>query len=165
LLKGEEMKKKCLTVFATVFLMASMAEARNVWKECGIGGMVFKKTGWAAVLSNVVWDLGSTATSSNISSDDLCEGQAATTAKFVNETYASIEEEVAKGNGEHISSLLGMLGCNSNQQEMLNTNLRSALKLQMSSADYLSNSSTQNAEKFYGTTMDQAKAAKCTAAL
>lgn len=159
------MKKKCLTVFAAVFLMASMAEARNVWKECGIGGMVFKKTGWAAVLSNVVWDLGTTATSSNVSSDDLCEGQAATTAKFVNETYASIEEEVAQGKGEHLSSLLNMLGCEASQHSSLTSDLRRTLKTQMSSASYTQNSNSENAEFFYGASIQYAKDAKCSAVL
>ncbi len=38
----------------------------NLWVDCGIGAMIFDNTAWAAATSNIIWDLGITATTSNI---------------------------------------------------------------------------------------------------
>src|SRR5688572_5993856 len=36
----------------------------NPFSDCGIGAALFPKTGWAAVTSNVIWDIGTTALTS-----------------------------------------------------------------------------------------------------
>lgn len=158
------MKKVFLySLFASIVLSANFASARNVWRECGIGGMIFKKTGWAAITSNIIWDLGTTATSSNVSSDDLCEGSSASAAGLIFETYAVLEEEVAMGKGQHLTAMLNMLGCSESSKAAVVTGLRSDLNVQMSKANYSTNSKSENAEIFFNSTMSHAKAANCSA--
>ncbi|MFZ4405475.1 MAG: DUF3015 family protein, partial [Pseudobdellovibrionaceae bacterium] len=127
-------------VFGSFALTANVASARNIWRECGIGGMLFKSTGWAAITSNIIWDLGTTATSSNVSSDDLCEGSSASTASFIHETYANLEEEIAVGQGTHVTAMLNMLGCDSSTHGGIISGLRSDLNSQMSQPEYSSHS-------------------------
>lgn len=150
-----------LVVMAACMALPQIASARNLWRECGIGGMIFKKTGWAAITSNIIWDLGTTATTSNVSSDDLCEGPSASTASFIHETYANLEEEVAIGEGEHLSAMLNMLGC-SNQQVMID-GIRTSLSTEMSQPSYSSRTRLQKAESFYNATMSETKNGNCSA--
>ncbi len=149
------------TIFATSALATNVASARNVWRECGIGGMLFSKTGWAAVVSNIIWDLGTTATSSNVSSDDLCEGSAASTANFINETHANLEEEIAVGKGAHLTAMLNMLGCQSGSHAGIISGIRSDLDSQMSNTEYSVQSKSLNAEKLFNITMSRAQTAQC----
>lgn len=151
------------SLFVTLALATTEASARNVWRECGIGGMIFKKTGWAAITSNIIWDLGTTATSSNVSSDDLCEGSSASTANYINETYANLEEEIANGHGTHVTAMLNMMGCKEKRHAKIISGLRTDLNAQMSKASYSSNSKSQNAEAFYDATVNRARAAHCAA--
>ncbi|MBI3771765.1 MAG: hypothetical protein HY272_03590 [Gammaproteobacteria bacterium] len=43
------------------------SQMKNPWLDCGIGAMIFTETKWAAVTSNVIWDLGTTAVTSGAS--------------------------------------------------------------------------------------------------
>ena len=148
-------------IFGSIALTVNVASARNVWRECGIGGMIFKKTGWAAITSNIIWDLGTTATSSNASSDDLCEGSTASTASFVNETYANLEEEIAVGQGAYLTAMLNMLGCKGTSHSEIVSGIRSDLSSQMSKAEYSLNSKSQNAENLFNATLSRAQIAHC----
>ena len=62
------MIKKTLAIISFVMIIVpSIATAdKVVWRDWGIGGMIFSDTSWAAIISNIIWDLGTTATSSNI---------------------------------------------------------------------------------------------------
>jgi hypothetical protein len=142
-------------------LVANQASAKNVWRECGIGGMLFKKTGWAAITSNIIWDLGTTATSSNVSSDDLCEGSSASNAKFIYESYANLEEEVAVGGGRHVVAMLNGMGCESSRHAEIITGLQSDLGAQMNNASYSSQPKLQNAEALYDSAVIRAQQAQC----
>lgn len=153
--------KKLLVISAMACLVAlpQVASARNVWRECGIGGMIFTKTGWAAIVSNIIWDLGTTATSSNVSSDDMCEGPTASAASFIHETYTNLEEEVAVGEGKHLTAMLDMLGC-SDQTTIIN-GLRSDLSNKMSQPSYSTQTRLQKAEGLYNATISRAQAGQC----
>lgn len=83
----------------------------NPWKQCGIGAMIFEDNGVAAAISNIIWDLGTTAVSSNISSQDSCEGVKVAAAQFINDSIVNIEEETVVGNGKHLTAMLNMMGC------------------------------------------------------
>ena len=159
-----------ISAIAILMVLPQMALARNVWRECGIGGMLFPETGWAAITSNITWDLGTTATSSNISSDSLCEGAEASTAKFVHETYTNLEEEVAMGRGKHLTALLTMLGCsdqtdrdqtNRDQMAMIVEGLRTDLSREMKMTDYAARTRLQKAEWFFNSAILHTKAGKC----
>ncbi len=145
-----------LVVILGAMLTAEPASAaKNLWRQCGIGGMIFRETGWAAIISNIIWDLGTTATSSEISSEDMCEGKAADTAKFINETYANLEEETAVGSGEHLVTMLNIVGCDAKAHPAIISSMRSDLQKRMSSADFSSQTKVQKAEAYYNGLMDK----------
>ncbi len=92
---------------------AAPAKANNVnpWQQCGLGAMVFPDNGTAAAISNVIWDLGTTAVSSNVSSQETCEGADVKTAQFIQQTFPVLEQEVAQGEGEYVAAMLNVRGC------------------------------------------------------
>lgn len=148
-----------------ITLGASSAFARNVWRECGIGGMIFRGTGWAAITSNIIWDLGTTATSSNVSSDDLCEGKGASTAKFIFENYASLEEQTAAGQGEHLSAMLNNLNCEAGSQAAIITSVRTDMAAAISSASFAQKTQSQKAEGYYNSVIKNAQISKACGAI
>lgn len=101
---------------AVVLLLAAAPAAQaqqkiNPWKHCGIGAMIFDDNGAAAAISNIIWDLGTTAVSSNISSQDTCKGVKVAAAQFINDSIVNIEEETVIGQGKHLTAMLNMMGC------------------------------------------------------
>lgn len=116
-----------LLLLSVLIFSSQAALARNVWRECGIGGMIFDNTGWAAITSNITWDLGTTATISNLSSQDLCEGRSASVAKFIYRSYAKLEEQTAMGSGEHLSAMFSILNCKKSSHEFITSKLQTNL--------------------------------------
>ncbi|WP_235956226.1 hypothetical protein [Grimontia sedimenti] len=49
--------------------------------------MIFNDIPAAAGISNVIWDLGTTAVSSNISSQETCEGSRVKAAMFIQDNF------------------------------------------------------------------------------
>lgn len=122
------MIKRCLgaAVLATAFIsMPSQANSGiNPWQECGIGAMVFPDNGVAAAISNIIWDLGTTAVSSNISSVGSCEGANVKTAQFIQQTFPVLEQEIAQGEGEYISAMLNVRGCEATAHQQIISTVR-----------------------------------------
>jgi hypothetical protein len=90
---------------------SAKAEKLNPWQSCGVGAIVFPENGAAAAISNIIWDLGTTAVSSNISSQENCAGEQAKTAMFIQATLPVLEQEVATGEGEYVTAMLELRGC------------------------------------------------------
>lgn len=95
---------------------SSAAEAKNTkdlnpWQDCGIGAMVFPANGVAAAISNIIWDLGTTAVTSNVSSQNSCNSEKAKTAMFIKATLPALEQDVATGEGEYLTAMLEIRGC------------------------------------------------------
>ena len=107
------LKKKVLAVLATTILMVPQLEARSLEKiftECGIGGMIFKTVPAGAAISNIIWDLGTTATSSDISSPESCKGSNAQVAMLIGNSYDKLEVEIAQGSGKYLDTLSTLSG-------------------------------------------------------
>ena len=92
-------------VLAGAFL-AAPAQAQNInpWQQCGIGAMIFPDNGAAAAVSNIIWDLGTTAVSTKISSQESCAGANVKTAMFIQQTFPVLEQEIAQGEGEYVAA-------------------------------------------------------------
>jgi len=88
----------------------------NAFSQCGIGAAIFTKNETAAIISNVIWDLGTTAFSSQTSSPDSCSGAKTTAALFINETYPVLEEQFVKGSGSHVVALMDIMQCDVSAQ-------------------------------------------------
>lgn len=138
-----------LLMLSGIVLFSTQAQARNVWRECGIGGMLFKETGWAAITSNIIWDLGLSATSSNVSSDDLCEGPTANVAKFVHETIAVVEEETIVGEGTHLVTMLDMIGCEESARAQIINDVRAQYVQELGAQNYSEQTKLDKAKNYH----------------
>lgn len=147
--------KKLMTAVAVLLLsvpMASFAEEGkklNPWTKCGIGAMIFDETAWAAAISNIIWDYGITATTSAASSDHTCEGKDVVAARFINDSYANLEEETVKGDGKHIHAMLDILGCNRESHEKIVNKVRADFGALIQDQSYYQRTSTEKAESYY----------------
>jgi len=87
----------------------------DVYAECGLGAMIFSRNTdndrILAMISNITWDLGTTAHSSNMSSAENCITREATAALFIMENLPQIEGDIAKGTGDHLAAAVGSFGC------------------------------------------------------
>ncbi|MEK9727670.1 MAG: DUF3015 family protein [Candidatus Margulisiibacteriota bacterium] len=140
--------KKILLIMLLTISIQSFAKT-NAWRDCGIGAIVFPDNGSLAAISNLIWDLGTTAVTSQISSEETCSGAKASTAKFIMETYPILEEETIRGNGEHVDSMLTMLNCNINSKSKLTESIRSSLADEMAKVAYVDLTRSEKAEAFY----------------
>lgn len=126
------MKLALISAAAVVLSMASSPvvqaqEQMNPWTQCGIGAMIFEKNGTAAAISNIIWDLGTTAVSSNISSKESCKGANIAAAQFINDAIVNIEEETVIGEGEHLTAMLNLMGCESSAHQQIIQQVRADL--------------------------------------
>ncbi len=125
------MKKLLVSAVALSALFAGNAlaaeEKINPWKHCGIGAVIFDDNGTAAALSNVIWDLGTTAVSSQISSKDSCEGARVKAAQFIQDNYNQVLEETSQGNGQHVTAMLEMLDVEAAKQPQILAAIRSEM--------------------------------------
>lgn len=85
----------------------------QIYTQCGIGGLLTSPIPSPvkeplAVISNIVWDLGTTAISSNISSDGTCAGKPEKLASFISDSYDNLEKELAQGEGKYLDTLVSM---------------------------------------------------------
>lgn len=123
----------------------------NPWVDCGIGAMIFTDTHWAAVTSNIIWDYGSTATTSATASPNNCESSRAKmqAALFINSTYENLAEETATGQGEHLTTLLNVFGCNSEHQPAAIREIRSAMGQAVITPNYANQTHNEKAANFF----------------
>jgi hypothetical protein len=107
--------KKIIGAAALLLSVVSSVQAAEVklnpWQQCGIGAMIFPETPIGAAISNIIWDLGTTAVTSASASEDTCKGQRTQTALFINETYKQLEDEIVQGEGAHLTAMLSMMSC------------------------------------------------------
>jgi hypothetical protein len=143
--------KKMLQTVAVVALCASTvtsvhAEKKlNPWQECGIGAMIFPDHGIASAISNIIWDLGTTAVTSASASEDSCAGSRAVAAQFINETYNALEEEIVTGNGKHFTAMASLMACDANQS----ASIRNQLAENMASETFATQSKVVKAESLF----------------
>ncbi|ROQ17952.1 DUF3015 family protein [Marinimicrobium koreense] len=121
----------------------------NPFSDCGIGAAVFPTNGVAAALSNVIWDVGTTAVTSATASPETCSGKNVQAAAFIMESYDNLIEESAQGNGENLATLMSIMDVSEEQREAVTLSLRQEAADVVGSEEYLTLSSQQKAEAFY----------------
>jgi len=139
------MNKVKLSVVALALVAFTSAQARSladIYQECGIGAMLFPHSRTMAAISNVIWDLGTTATSTNISSPESCAGKSAKVAAFIGNSYDKLESEIATGKGNYIKTLSKISGKSVSE-------LRSSFKKVVASKDFASMKKIQKAQKLF----------------
>lgn len=142
---------KFVAKLSLLAILASMSlpvfAAKNAWTQCGIGAMMFPRTGWAAATSNIIWDAGTTGTTSSSSSESQCAGRASTAAKFIHQNYAVLEEETAIGQGPHLVTVLNILNCNNGSHSEIINSVRSNFAHDV-------NAGTQSDEAYFNNLMN-----------
>ena len=121
----------------------------NPYSDCGLGAAIFPSNGVAAAISNVIWDLGTTALTSATASPETCSGSAAAAAAYILESYDSLVEETAKGSGDNLTALLEIVEISESQTESVVKALRSEVANTISHEAYIEMSSVEKAEAFY----------------
>lgn len=128
------MKKGILLAVPALIISAGMmvaqpaaAEKFNAWRHCGIGAAVFPDNGTASAISNIIWDLGTTALTSATVSKETCNSELVVTARFIDENYAKLEAELAIGEGQHVDTMFNMFGVSAEQKAELLPKLRAAM--------------------------------------
>lgn len=121
--------------------------AEQIYKECGIGGILFGKSApIGAIISNVTWDLGTTAASSNVSSPETCVQTEMRAVAFIHNSYDAIMNDSAKGSGTYINTLAQISGKSINE-------LRSTTMQLIADSSYSSQTQMQKASKLYDAVM------------
>ena len=121
----------------------------NPFSDCGIGAAMFSETKWAAVTSNVIWDVGTTAVTSATASPETCNGKQVVAATFINDTYEKLAEETARGEGQHLTALLNIFECGSAHQAQAIDATRKAMAGVVAQPGYATQDRTQKASRFY----------------
>lgn len=121
----------------------------NPWTRCGIGAMIFPTTPVGAVISNVIWDLGTTAVTSAASSKNTCEGKDVQAALFIQETYANLEEATARGEGAHLTAMLDIFGCETGSHQGIISAVRSDFAEVVSQPGYAEQAAQEKAATYY----------------
>lgn len=122
----------------------------NPYSDCGIGAALFPETAWAAVTSNVIWDIGTTAVTSATLSPGTCSGKTLKTALFIRDTYPQLVEEIARGEGEHLKTAMTLFECGAGQQPAAIQETRAGLADVVSQKDHGTKSHLDKASEMYG---------------
>lgn len=121
----------------------------NPFSDCGIGAALFPETAWAAVTSNVIWDIGTTAVTSATMSPQTCSAKKLKTALFIRDTYEQLAEDVARGDGEHIAAALEMFQCSENLYKTAISEIRSDMGKAVATPGYAEQHHLEHAGQLY----------------
>lgn len=133
--------------------------------DCGIGAALFPDTHWAAITSNVIWDIGTTAVISATASPETCQGAPAQAANFINDAYDNVLEDTARGDGEYLVALLEIYGCPSDVQSDVVSAIREDIGANMEAEGYATMSTVEKAELYFNVINSEIQsefAASCT---
>lgn len=155
-----------VTFAASTTLTASAADAPgsgpNPFTDCGIGAALFSETHWAAVTSNVIWDLGTTAVTSATMSPQTCSGKKVKTAMFIRDNQQQLVEQFARGQGEHVTAVVEMFSCNATQRPAAIREARAAIGKVVSAPGYSAQPQLEQAGQMYNA-IEKATASSCAA--
>lgn len=122
---------------------------KNPWMDCGIGAMIFPNHEVVAAISNIIWDLGTTAVTSATASEGSCNGNRLAAAQFVTDAYANLEEELAEGEGQHLNAMMNLMACEAAAQPAAIATVRSNFAEVMAGEAFATLNQEQKAEALF----------------
>lgn len=147
---------KLLAMAVTLSLLATSSvnasepgSGPNPYYDCGIGGALFPDKYWAAAISNVIFDLGSTAITSATLSPETCSAKNMNTAQFIINNYDNLAEETARGQGEHLTAMLTVRGCDTSAHPTIVRSIRSMMSDNVAASGYSALSDVDKAAQYY----------------
>jgi hypothetical protein len=138
-----------LTALAMMGNAQAEREFGDIYMECGLGAMIFPTNNTMAAISNVTWDLGTTAVSSNASSEENCKGKKVAVAAFIHSSYVSLEQDIAKGEGQHLSALMDIMKCDASAREGVVSSVRTDFTSAVTAEGYADLNQYQKSEKLF----------------
>lgn len=140
-----------MAVFVLLMLSqpAMSREFADIYSDCGIGAMIAPRNSGVAGATNITWDSGTTAISSNISSPDTCNGGQEKMAAFIYDSYDSIEKDLASGSGTYLDTLTALTGYTPDVQQKFKEALRNDFAKMVANSNYTDQSRFEKAEAFY----------------
>lgn len=142
-------------------------EFGEIYTECGLGALIFPKHEVLAAITNVTWDLGTTAISSNVSSPDTCSGGKGKKVAFIHDSVYELQADIARGKGQHLSALMDISGCAADSRPAITEALRSDLASDLAAREGQSASRMDQAKSLFDSVTRQTDgvfAKSCTAA-
>lgn len=161
------MMKKILLATSMASLVAFSAGAQadrnfgEIYTDCGLGALIaqgIKDESTAdivAIVTNVTWDLGTTAVSSNITSPNSCARGNAKTAAFILKSYAQLEKDLVLGNGRYLDALAEVAEVAPADKPAFAQAIRAEFAKQAAAADYELLSRQEKAEQLYDIVISQ----------
>ncbi len=148
------MKRICLIAVSALFACAGYATASDrefadIYTDCGLGALIAPRNDAVAAVTNVTWDSGTTAISSDSSSPESCKGGKESAAAFILDAYPSIESDLARGSGEYLSTLLTIAGCEQSIRSEVAEALRADFGKVAAAGDYSESTRFDQAETLY----------------
>ena len=139
----------CLSILTT----GVQAEGPSIYKDCGIGAMIFSGNESfnrpMASIVNVIWDWGTTASSSKSSGTCTRKGNEVAAAIFIHETYESVVEDTAKGAGDHLFALLDLMEVNTESRDSVISSIQTKLAVVVSDSHYRDLTRLEKAESYF----------------
>ncbi|MDA7686456.1 DUF3015 domain-containing protein [bacterium] len=151
-----KMKKIAMTVALAALLTGGTAQAGpNPFSDCGIGAALFPTNDALATISNVIWDIGTTAVTSATASPETCSSKEAEAAAFIFESYDELVVDSSHGVGEHFSTLMNILEVKPANRVLVMSELREDM------SRYIPTSTAaeklESSEFFYNSVLDAMK--------
>jgi len=148
------MKSLRFVLIASSFLaatpgFASDREFAEIYTDCGLGALIAPRSDAVAAVTNVTWDSGTTAISSDSSSPESCKGGKETAAAFILDAYPSLEADLARGSGEHLATLIHIAGCQRAVEPDVAAALRADFSGVASEEAYTLRTRYENAERLF----------------
>ena len=141
---------------ATLFTLCTAAHAQSgrsvedIYKQCGIGGLIFGQSSpTLAFISNVTWDLGTTAATSDATNGCSVGTSDTMAAVYIHETYEQLETELAIGQGEYLEALTSLMSCEGTNAQAVQSELRSAFSGVVRASGYASMDSFAKSDSLY----------------
>jgi len=160
------MKKLFLVLLLTGVMIASVSityaeeketkDLQEIYEECGIGALLFPTWPVGASVSNFIWDWGTTATTSGLTTPDACKGGKAKLAFYIYQSYDSIEKDLAKGDGKYLDMLALLSGKPMKGKEEFIEDIRVKFREAVESNCYASLDRLQKAKLMFAIVQDSA---------
>jgi len=151
------LKKSIIATMALgVISTNTLAEDRDlgqIFTECGLGGIIGsgisdrETSKVMAVITNVTWDLGTTATTSALT--DACSNRKVRVANFINQSFEKLEKEIAQGEGKYLDTLANLVNEKKSSTVEYSQKLRSEFFTIVSKKGYDKLSRFEKVEKLY----------------
>ena len=128
---------------------------QKIYVGCGLGGLigsaVDNKTGSQvlAIITNITFDLGTTASISYYSSEDTCYNNKAVTVAFINQSYEILEKEIAMGKGEYFDALTTLAVGQDGNSDEYQAKVRQQFAEVVADDSYLQLSRVEKVEKLF----------------